>query len=297
MADDNAGDTLLGGSDNGGDNPGTGGGDSGGTGADATGTGDQGNGATGTGNWLDAMPEELKTHPSMEKFAGESPEILAKSYINLEKMVGRDKIPMPQTPDEYKSAFQRLGAPATADGYEFKIPDNLPAGLEFDKASVEGFSKIANELNLTQEQASGLYKQMWDTNISNFEATQESRIASQELVVNELKNDWGENDFSLNMEVANRALESVFSEQSQALIKERLGDSPDIIKDLNKLGANLMEEGALTGINTGGGLTPKMMDDKIGELMAHPAYMDAAHIEHKKIVDQVYMLRQRKFKT
>jgi len=258
--------------------------------------GNQGGQGVDGGNWLDSMPEEIKTNPSMEKFAGDSPEILAKSYINLEKMVGRDKIPMPTTPEEFTSAFRRLGAPETSDGYDFKAPDELPPGINYDEEGEKKFKEMAHGLNLTKEQAAGLYKQMWDVNITNFNAAQESRNMSQEQAMTALKHEWGENDFAINLEVASRGLEAVFSEESQALIKERLGDAPEIIKDLNKLGMNLIEEGALTGVNTGGAMTGKMMDDKITDLMAHPAYMDSAHIEHKKIVDQVYMLRQRKFK-
>ena len=36
---------------------------------------------------------------------------VARSYINAEQLIGRDKIPIPKTPEEWDATYKRLGKP------------------------------------------------------------------------------------------------------------------------------------------------------------------------------------------
>ena len=70
-------------------------------------------------DWRLAMSEEFRTNPSIEKFT--TIDGLAKSYLNAESMIGRDKIPMPQTDDEWADTYptSQYGALTYREGMHF----------------------------------------------------------------------------------------------------------------------------------------------------------------------------------
>ena len=79
-------------------------------------------------NWKDALPEEVREDPSMQ--AIQSVDNLAKSYVNAQKMVGSDKIIVPNKyaeDNEWNDVFTKLGLPEKAEDYDltFKETDDV----------------------------------------------------------------------------------------------------------------------------------------------------------------------------
>ena len=69
-------------------------------------------------NWKDALPEDVKQDPSMQ--AIQTVDNLAKSYVNAQKMIGADKIIVPNKyaeENEWKDVFTKLGLPESPDKY------------------------------------------------------------------------------------------------------------------------------------------------------------------------------------
>ena len=67
-------------------------------------------------SWRDSLPDDIKGNTSLEKFSDVS--TLAKSYINAESMIGKDKMVVPgvnTTEDEWNDIYTKLGRPSTPD--------------------------------------------------------------------------------------------------------------------------------------------------------------------------------------
>ena len=48
--------------------------------------------------WYSSLSEEYRNHPSIQKFSDANG--LAKSYLSLESLMGRDKVPVPKGEDD-----------------------------------------------------------------------------------------------------------------------------------------------------------------------------------------------------
>ena len=70
-----------------------------------------------TTDWKSGLSEDIRADKSLENIKDISG--LAKSYIHAQKMVGADKIPVPNkyaTEDDWNAVYEKLGRPKSADG-------------------------------------------------------------------------------------------------------------------------------------------------------------------------------------
>ena len=79
--------------------------------------------AAAEGNWYDSLPQDMREDQNITKF--ESVEVLAKSWQHAQKMIGADKIPMPQTDDDWSNVYTRLGRPYEANLYNIEAPEGF----------------------------------------------------------------------------------------------------------------------------------------------------------------------------
>jgi uncharacterized protein YoaH (UPF0181 family) len=80
----------------------------------------------GSGNdFLQMVPEELREHPSLSPI--KDVENLARSYVNAQRLIGADKIPVPVNPtdEDLDNIYNRLGRPESVDGYEIAVDGNI----------------------------------------------------------------------------------------------------------------------------------------------------------------------------
>ncbi len=112
-----------------------------------------------------------------EKFwKGDKPdhEGLARSYLNLEKLLTSEKVPKP-TRDEDTEAWDRwykaAGRPEDGKGYEFKKPDKLPDGF-YDDTAEQSFRDWAFNNGLNKRQAANLHEAYVKTQLDRHSAYQ-----------------------------------------------------------------------------------------------------------------------------
>ena len=71
-----------------------------------------------------------------------TPADLAKSWVNAQKLIGKEKIPLPgekATKEDWDVVFSRLGRPEKPEGYtlpEIEVPDDFPLPAEEDVKAV-----------------------------------------------------------------------------------------------------------------------------------------------------------------
>lgn len=261
--------------------------------ANAAGAGDKpgGNpdpaGASGAAAWISALPKELQEDASLKKFS--DVQGLAKSYINAQKLLGADKIPVPSqhaTDEDWQNVFNKLGLPESVDKYEVKFGDQAT----LDKKFVDEFKALAHKSGILPKQAQKLAD--WFTQ-SNLSAEQEIVKARNEQVtkeVNELKTEWGK-AFDDKIRYANNALAKFADAPTlEYLGKTGLSNDVRLVKLLSAMGEQLFKEGKIPDAQSSGSrLSPadarKAATTIIGN-MDHP-YHQKGHPGHKAAVEEV----------
>lgn len=122
--------------------------------------------------------------------------------------------------------------------YEFNMPDGFE---ELDQSAIDGFTPIAKELNLTQEQAQKLV----DLHASQIKAQQEQFAKQREDWAKEVKADKeiGGNNLGQNIEHAKKALDKFGSPELVSLLESTgLGNHPDVVKFCVKIGRSFSED-------------------------------------------------------
>ena len=242
-------------------------------------------------NFRDLIPENFREEKSLENF--NNMEDFVKSYLHAQKMVGADKIPVPNkhsTDEDWNEVFKRLGAPGSPDDYKYDFKDQ-----EMDSQQVQEFNKTAHRLGLLPKQAEGLIKFYNEMNVNNAASQEEAAAQSQMNVEAELKKEFGP-QYNKRLDQAKRlavnSLGQDFLENTYLKDGSRLGDNLNVIKAFSDLADKLSEDPIIQGDGTSY-MTAKDIEKEITELTQEgSAYWDKNHINHQKSVDEVLKLRE-----
>ena len=240
-------------------------------------------------NFKDLIPQSYREEKSLENF--NNMEDLLKSYLHAQKLVGADKIPVPNkhaTDDDWKEVFKRLGAPEKPEDYKYNID-------QLDQTQVAEFNKTAQQLGLLPKQAEGLIK--FYNELSNNQASSlEQRAEDAQLKTEtDLKKEFGP-QYSKRLDQAKRLAVGTLGEEflENTILQDgsRLGDNINIIKAFSNLADKLSEDEIIKG-DTSGYMTAKEIEKEINELTQEgSAYWSKTHPNHAKAVQEVLKLRE-----
>jgi len=242
-------------------------------------------------NFKDLIPDNFKEEKALDNF--NNMEDFVKSYLHAQKLVGADKIPVPNkhaTDEDWNEVFKRLGAPETPDDYKYNFKDQ-----ELDQNQVQEFNKAAHRLGLLPKQAEGLIKFYNEMN-GNVAASQEEAAAQTQLQTEtELKKEYGP-QFAKRLDQAKRlavnSLGSEFLENTYLKDGSRLGDNLTVIKAFSDLADKLSEDPIIQGDGSDY-MTAKDIEKEINELTQEgSAYWIKTHPNHQKAVQEVLKLRE-----
>ena len=242
-------------------------------------------------NFKDLIPENFREEKALDNF--NNMEDFVKSYLHAQKLVGADKIPVPNkhaTEEDWNEVFKRLGAPSDPNDYKYDFKDQ-----EMDQGQVQEFNKTAHRLGLLPKQAEGLIKFYNEMNVNNAASQEEAAAQSQMNVEAELKKEFGP-QFNKRLDQAKRlavnSLGQDFLENTYLKDGSRLGDNLNVIKAFSDLADKLSEDPIIQGDGTSY-MTAKDIEKEITELTQEgSAYWDKNHINHQKAVDEVLKLRE-----
>lgn len=242
-------------------------------------------------NFKDLIPENFKEEKSLENF--NNMEDFVKSYLHAQKLVGADKIPVPNkhaTDEDWNEVFKKLGAPNSPEDYKYNFKDE-----EVDQSTVQEFNKAAHRLGLLPKQAEGLIKFYNEMNVNNA-ASQEQQAADAQMNTEaELKKEFGP-QYAKRLDQAKRlavnSLGEDFLENTYLKDGSRLGDNLKVIKAFSDLADKLSEDPIIQGDGSSY-MTAKDIEKEINELTQEgSAYWDKGHINHDKAVAEVLKLRE-----
>ena len=246
-----------------------------------------------TTDWKASLSEEVRSDKSLENI--KDIEGLAKSYVHAQKMVGSDKIPVPNkyaTDKDWDAVYEKLGRPKSADGYKY----DLPQDKQVDEASLKEFSSQAHKLGLLPTQAQGMVKFYNEMTAKSIQDADSKALAARETSTKELKQEWGQ-AFDQKINQAATLAKSVGATElfdTNLADGTKLGDHPVMIKAFAEL-ASKMGEDSIVQASGPTYLTPNQIEKQIGELtQTGSAYWDKNHPNHQAAVQEVLALREKK---
>jgi hypothetical protein len=187
----------------------------------------------GSGNeFLNMIPEDLREHPSLSpiKDVGN----LARSYVNSQKLIGADKLPLPANPtdEDLDRIADRLGRPEAASGYEIAVDGNI-----ITEQDANDFAEMAHAERLTPKQVSGILDYYKNRVEGTVQADADKRHQSQIDADNQLRAEWGSN-YEKNVQLATSLADELSDTQAITRIVledgTNLGDHPEFIKAFAK---------------------------------------------------------------
>ena len=246
-----------------------------------------------TSSWKDSISEDFRNDPSIEKFT--EIDALAKSYINATKMIGQDKVAIPNnnsTDDQWSEVYAKLGRPESPEKYALDVNSEV---VNLDENAIKSFAEQSHKLGLNNKQAQGIlefYK-------NNMEGTaQQSKIdteTAQAQAEQQLRQEWGR-EFDTNIKKAGAlAKANMNPEILDMQLKDgmRLGDHPEIIKGFAKI-AGMMSEDKIVSTESENVSSNTDVETEISDIMNNKdgPYWNKSHPDHDKMVQQVYTLRE-----
>jgi len=244
-------------------------------------------------SWKEAISEEFRQDPNIEKFT--EIDALAKSYINATKMIGQDKVAVPNknsTEDQWNEVYDKLGRPESPDKYSLDVKSDV---VPLDNGAVKQFAENAHKLGLSNKQAQGVlefYK-------NSMEGTaQQSKVDTETAQVQaeqELRQEWGR-EFENNVKKAGAlAKANINSDILDLELKSgiRVGDHPELIKGFAKI-ASMMSEDKIVSPESDSASKSADIESEISTITNNTdgPYWNKQHPDHDKVVQQVYTLRE-----
>jgi len=243
-------------------------------------------------SWRDSLPDDLRSNTSLEKFSDVS--TLAKSYINAESMIGKDKMVVPgenTTEDQWNDIYNKLGRPESSNGYELQM--NLQEGEVVDEQLYTAFKDAAHANGLSPKQAQGLLNFYNDISTEALNEQANSGVLAQEQSSRELREEWGRN-YETNLNAASNVAKQFLGEdvfQIQLSDGSLLGDNATLIRGLSKI-ASIVSEDTLVG-DKNDVVSNAGVQEQLNNLTAQgTAYWNKQDPNHDATVKKVLDLRE-----
>ena len=240
------------------------------------------------------IPEDYKEEKSLQNFSNMND--FVKSYLHSQKLVGADKIPVPNkmaTDEDWKAVYDRLGRPETPDGYKY----NLPKETKLEESTLKAFSEEAHKLGLLPKQAEGIINYYNSIAEQSEQAATVNEEAARAEAEAELRKEYGP-AYDLKIAQARNLATNTFGQDFLRDTKladgSVLGNHPQVVRAFADLASKMSEDGIVQG-EAASAMTVKEIDGEI-ESLTQPgsAYWDKTHINHRKAVSEVQRLYELK---
>jgi len=240
------------------------------------------------------IPEEYREEKSLQNF--NKMDDFVKSYLHSQKMVGLDKIPVPNkhaTDEDWKEVYKKLGSPDTAEAYKYSLPEDHAVPED----TLKSFSEQAVKLGLLPNQADGImkyYNEVINEGVNEQNIKSEEARAASEI---DLRKEFGstyDNKITGAKNLATATLGADFLNTTMLADGSKLGDNPQIVKAFANLSEKLSEDDIVKG-DTPDFMTTNDITKQIGALQQPgSAYWDKKHPAHSVAVEEVAALIRKK---
>jgi hypothetical protein len=188
--------------------------------------------------------EDWTENPNLRKFTNVKG--LAKSYENLEKMLGQKNLPQPPKDgtleDLHKWAVDNGVAPSDPAQYEIEMLEDIPDPLKetFDEKRVESFKAFAHTLGLLPAQVKALAKWEQEQQVNEFQELNKLAEDQDKETREALNEKWG-NSYASNLAMAKWAAENIGEATGLDLVNHPAFNDPTMIQALHHISTQLRE--------------------------------------------------------
>ncbi len=243
---------------------------------------------------VEHLPVAMRDNPTLSKFG--NVEALANEHINVQKVIGADKIPRPQddwTPEQYDDFYTKLGRPANVDDYDLEGVAEVPEGVPFDGEFQSAAVAKMHELGLNSAQVKGLLNFNNEYVGGKHEASAGEIERSVQAGITDLRNEWGKS-YDAQVDMATRALNAAAGDSAdqirgiQLADGSLLGDNPAIVRAFAAIGGKMSEHGLPGAMPSRSILSPGESLAEIAKLEAEGAHIlsDKNHPEHAIMIEK-----------
>lgn len=257
-----------------------------------------------TENWTHSLTDTA-LHDNETLKTAKSVEALAAMTVSAQKMVGTDKIVIPNEASseaEWDVFHKAGGKPETAADYNFTRPEELPEE-NYNQEYVNGLQELLFTHGASKKLADALIQYDTEFKVKHIATiAQDAELAATKLQ-DGLYADWG-NAFEQKKHLGNVAIEqgTAGNPEFKARILAKYGNDPDGIRLMANLGSKFSEAGSpeIALIPSTGD-----MQNQIDEAMANKAYgpdfkqhgfTKAQHEAQVEKVSQLFLKKQPKGK-
>jgi len=225
---------------------------------------------------------ELKTWTGAKGF--KSPETMAESLLNMEKLMGAPKerlLKLPEKPDDpgWVEVHKKLGVPETAAGYDLPVPDGVPTDF------AEKAKSWMHKHHIPAAAAKGLAAE-WNAEMVAMAEAQENQLQLQsDAEMSQLKAEWGI-QATEKENIARAAAKEFFNlEGDEMNLLERQMGSRKFMETMVKIGEKLGEAKFIQGNGADAPISTiaqaqQAIKDKSRDKDFAAALMDKKHINH-----------------
>ena len=240
------------------------------------------------------IPEEYKNEKALQNF--QDMDGFVKSYLHSQKLVGSDKIPIPNkfaTDEDWNAVYEKLGKPKSPDEYKY----NLPKESKLDDDSLKAFSATAHQLGLLPKQAEGIinyYNELANASEVDTNAKAETARAETEKTLRKEYGSAYKHRIHAAKNLASSTLGNDFLNSTILQDGSKLGDNPIVVKAFAELASQISEDTMVKG-EAPAYMSLKEINKQIAALQQPgSAYFDKRHPNHDDAVSEMQTLIQKK---
>jgi len=246
-----------------------------------------------TDDWRSSLDENVRNHPSLKDF--KTPNDVVKSWVEVQKLIGPEKIIMPGKDADEKEwnerVFDRLGRPKDPKEYQLPTDLQIPKELPISEKLVDGFRGIAHKTGMLPKQFQEAYKWFMNEQITAHNNSIAANKKSSDEARTALRTEWGA-AFDQNLALGEKVLQSYGDEKVINFVRQNgLNTNPDFVKFLHKIG-NVLSEDQLTGKPPSLTMAPEEAKAELAKMENDPKHplFDAVHPEHDAAMKKRDML-------
>ena len=238
-------------------------------------------------SWLDGLDQQYLQSQTVAN--AQSPNDLAKQVFNLEKVMGKPKLPMPQddwSSDQWNDFHNKLGRPETVDGYQLNYQSDSFTFSDDDKGNLQ---QAFYDAGLSQTQAEKLFNTVAQREEAFAKSVAEKADSQNQEALNALQNKWGDK-FDNNVRMANFALQKLAGEHAQS-IEDKYGSDPQLADLLYNASLLMADDSTFKGeMNSNSWVNPGAAQAEIANLKTDAQFVaaltDKSNLGHKEALEK-----------
>ena len=250
--------------------------------------------------WHQGLPEELRAEKSLESFKhakdkDELTSLLARSFVSTKKMVGKDKITVPNersSPEEWDAYFKAGGRPDTAEDYRLATPEGFPEEIAvqvFPEGRLAKWQDLFFKSGLSKKAVDTFITEYAKDQIADYQRIQQEKETAKLELISKLSTEYGA-AYQQKLHLGDMAIED-FAGDNQEL-KESLAylrDDPNAVRMIVHFGEMLAEgkPPSYSAIPT-----PGDYQDQIDKLMSDPLYTKGTQTQRMRIAEKIMAIRK-----